>query len=148
MIIKTKYLGEVDVSSDKIITFTAGLPGFEEETEFVLLDVSKEVAFQLLQSTKTKELAFFVINPYLLYESYSVKLDDPTIEGLGIESEQDVVILSIVTLRDPFIDSTINLKAPIVINLKNRQGKQYILQDDTYSMRETIPQEKLESGAK
>lgn len=148
MIIQTKYLGEVEVSQDKLITFKSGLPGFEEETEFVLLDIAEQVMFQLLQSVRTPELAFFVINPYLLFETYSIELNDHAIETLSIKDEKDVAVLTVITLREPFSDSTINLKAPLIINLKNRHGKQYILQNDTYSMREKIPQDKLESGAK
>lgn len=147
LIIQTKYLGEVEISEDKIVHFESGIPGFEDKKRFVLLDIDEKIIFQILQSVETKNLAFFVVNPYLLFEDYSIDLNDSIIESLDIREEKDVVVLSIMTLKEPFSESTVNLKAPLIINLKNKRGKQYILQDDTYSMRVTIPQRKLESGA-
>lgn len=147
MIIKTKYLGEVNIADEKTIHFKSGLPGFEDEQKFALLDIAENVLFQILQSTKTKDLAFFVVNPYLLFEDYSIKLNETIIDALDIKSENDVVVLTVMTLKEPFSQSTVNLKAPIIINLTNRRGKQYILNDDTYSMRVAIPQHKMESGA-
>lgn len=145
LIIQTKYLGETKVSADKIITFEKGLPGFEEEKEFILLDISKDLVFQILQSVKSPQLAFFVVNPYYFYETYEFKLNDYTIESLDIKDAKEVLVLSVMTLKEPFNESTINLKAPLIINLKNRLGKQYILEEATYSMRAKIPVQKIES---
>lgn len=138
----------MNVSEDKVMTFPKGLPGFEEETKFVLLDISEDIIFQILQSVKSPELAFFVVNPYLIFEDYSIQLNDHAIESLNIDDEKDVAILTVMTLKEPFTKSTVNLKAPLVLNLANNRGKQYILNDDQYSMRAKIPQHKMESGAK
>lgn len=148
MMIQTKYLGETSISDNKILTFDKGLPGFEEESEFILLDISDEVVFQILQSVQSPELAFFVVNPYYFFEGYEFKLNEPTIEALDIKDENDVVVLTVMTLKEPFSDSTINLKAPLIINLANRRGKQYILEEANYSMRAEIPQKQVESGIK
>lgn len=145
--IETKYLGEIDISDDKIVHFESGIPGFENEKKFVLLDIADNVMFQILQSVESKNLAFFVVNPYLLFEDYSIQLNESIIDSLDIKEQNDVVVLSVMTLKEPFSKSTVNLKAPLIINIKNKRGKQYILNDDTYSMRVTIPQHKLESGA-
>lgn len=147
MIIETKYLGEIEISDDKIVHFESGIPGFEDEKKFILLDIADNIIFQILQSVETKELAFFVVNPYILFEDYSIKLNENIIESLDIKEENDVAVLTVMTLKEPFSNSTVNLKAPLIINLKNKRAKQYILNDDTYSMRVTIPQHKLESGA-
>lgn len=147
MIIETKYLGEIEISDDKIVHFESGIPGFEDEKKFILLDIADNIIFQILQSVETKELAFFVVNPYILFEDYSIKLNENIIESLDIKEENDVAVLTVMTIKEPFSNSTVNLKAPLIINLKNKRAKQYILNDDTYSMRVTIPQHKLESGA-
>src|SRR5699024_11573124 len=64
----TKYGGEIIIDHSHIIQFPAGIPGFEEEKEFVLMDMSHvgNVAFQALQSIHTPSLAFIVIDPYML----------------------------------------------------------------------------------
>lgn len=139
MTIDTKYLGDIEIEKEKIIHFETGIPGFEAEKQFVLLDIPENDLFQILQSVKTPELAFFVANPYHLFKNYTIKLEEHIIEQLEIKSEKDVVVLSILTIKEPFTSSTVNLKAPIVINITNKRAKQFIMNDDKYSMRTQIP---------
>ncbi|RDW15668.1 flagellar assembly protein FliW [Oceanobacillus chungangensis] len=132
MFIQTKYLGEVEINAEKIIQFPTGLPGFGDELEFVLLHLPDNPVFQILQSTNSANVAFIVTNPYLIYESYEVNLDENILETLQIKDERDVSVFAIVTLKDPFATSTLNLKAPIIINTTKKHGKQYILSTDAY----------------
>lgn len=132
MNIQTKYLGEVEINDAQLIHFPTGIPGFLEEKEFAFLDIPGNPVFQFLQSTKSAQLAFVVTNPYLFYKDYTFELDDPTLDTLHIKSESDVSVLSIVTVKDPFDSSTINLRAPLIINQKKQLGKQYILNMDDY----------------
>lgn len=146
MKLNTKYLGEVQIDEEKIIQFSKGLPGFPDEMTFIILDLPDNTVFQVLQSTTTSSLAFVITNPYLFYQDYSVQLNDELLQQLAIEKQEDVVIYTIVTLKQPFSESTINLRAPIVINAKTLKGKQYILNDGDYSSKASLsPQE---TGAK
>ncbi|AXI10016.1 flagellar assembly protein FliW [Oceanobacillus sp. 143] len=138
MFIQTKYLGEVEINREKIIQFPSGLPGFGDELEFVLLHLPNNQVFQILQSTTTANVAFIVTNPYLIYGTYEFELDDNMLETLQIKDEKDVTVFSIVTLKDPFATSTLNLKAPIIINTTNKLGKQYILNTDIYQSKASI----------
>lgn len=132
MNIQTKYLGDVEVSETKIIEFSSGLPGFIEHTKFVLLNLPENSVFQVLQSTETPSIAFIVTNPYHFYQDYMFDLDNNIVENLRIESDKDVIVLAIVTLKEPFNKSTMNLKAPIIMNLQHKRGKQYILNMEDY----------------
>jgi len=132
MKVATKYIGEIEVEQEHIIEFQSGLPGFLDEKRFVLLNIPGNTVFKTLQSVKTPNLAFVVTDPYFIYQNYTFELDDNMIARLKLETERDVKVLSIVTLKKPFDKSTINLKAPIIINVNLNQGKQYILNDDTY----------------
>ncbi|WP_163970547.1 flagellar assembly protein FliW [Oceanobacillus halotolerans] len=146
MNVQTKYLGELTIDREKVIQFPTGLPGFIEETKFVLLDLPENPVFQVLQSIHTKDVAFIVTNPYHFYQSYTFELDDSIIDPLAIKDSKDVVVLSIVTLKQPFENSTLNLKAPIIINAANQFGKQYILNIDDYPSKASIaPKVKGES---
>lgn len=146
MKLHTKYLGEIVVDKEKIINFPKGLPGFPDETEFIILDFPNNTAFQLLQSIKTSALAFVITNPYLFYQEYTLNLDNSLVDLLGIKHQEDVAVYSIVTLNNPFSESTLNLRAPIIINSARFEGKQFILNDSDYSSRASItPQTK---GAK
>ena len=57
---------------------------------------------------------------------------------LGIKDEKDVLVICLITLGKSLKDSTANLKAPIIINIKNNRGKQLILQDDKYKIKEPL----------
>lgn len=136
--INTKYLGKIEIDNKQIIQFSSGLPGFIDELEFVILDIPGNPAFQTLQSVVTPGLAFIVTNPHQYYVEYTFELDEQILENLGIENEEDVVVLSIVTLKSPFKTSTLNLKAPIIINSTKKHGKQYILNKEDYPTKAPI----------
>jgi len=142
MKIETRYLGRVDIEADKIMTFPSGLPGFSDKHDFVLLNFSKNDNFQVLQSIDDKDLAFIVTNPYQFYQDYEFKLDDSIRDTLDINKIEDVLVFSIVTLQETLSQSTINLKAPLILNRYSKLGKQYILNDDTYSMKQALVLEK------
>lgn len=132
MQLQTKYVGNIEVAEDKVIHFPNGLPGFAEEKQFIVLDIPGNPIFLTLQSMMTPDLAFIVTNPYHFYANYEFKLDKNIQEQLQIHSEEDIHVLSIVTLKEPFATSTLNLKAPIIINDKQKLGKQYILLEEDY----------------
>ncbi|MEJ8778806.1 flagellar assembly protein FliW [Pseudogracilibacillus sp. ICA-222130] len=138
MKIKTKYLNEVVIEEEKIIHFEQGIPGFQEEKNFALLDLPNNDLLQILQSIETKEIAFIVTNPHIFYPAYEFTLEDYVVDALHIEKEKDIAILTIMTIHEPFAKSTINLKAPIIINTRNKKGKQFILNDETFKMKAAI----------
>ncbi|MFD2655570.1 flagellar assembly protein FliW [Gracilibacillus thailandensis] len=138
MRIKTKYFGEVDVKEEEIIHFPQGIPGFLEEKEFVLLSFEESGLFQVLQSTNGMDPAFVVVDPFLFVKDYQFKLDDTTLEQLEINEEKDVLVLAIVTVKDPLTSSTANLHAPIIINQTKKVAKQYITKNQNYTTREAI----------
>ncbi|WP_226037129.1 flagellar assembly protein FliW [Aquibacillus saliphilus] len=148
MQIDTKYFGEINMNDQDVIKFPQGVPGFIDEKEFVLLPLEDNPVFQVLQSTVESELAFIVVNPFLFVTDYEFDIDDNTMELLDIQSEKDVQILSIVSLRDPFETSTVNLQAPVVINQKEMIGKQYITNNKKYATKEAIFSPQVISQAK
>ncbi|WP_060205265.1 flagellar assembly protein FliW [Sporosarcina koreensis] len=142
MNIQTKFHGEIEIQSDQLWNFPKGIPGFEDEKEFVLLPIEGNNIFQVLQSTNSLAVAFIVTNPYTLVADYSFDIDGPTIELLNIEKPEDVFVLGILTLKQPFETSTINLQAPLIFQMNNRKAKQMILNDNRFTTRHMIGQPK------
>ena len=70
-----------------------------------------------------------------MFPTYEVDLSQDVLDDLHIESEQDATVLAIVTVRDPFEDSTANLQAPVILNLNSKLGKQYIMNTNQYTTR-------------
>ncbi|MCM3711668.1 flagellar assembly protein FliW [Sporosarcina luteola] len=144
MQIQTKFHGEISIQQDQLWNFPKGIPGFESEKEFALLTIEGNQMFQVLQSKTTKTVAFIVTNPYALVEDYSFDIDEPTIELLNIEKPEDVFVLAILTLKQPFETSTINLQAPLIFQLNNKTAKQMIINDNRFKTRHIIGQVKEE----
>lgn len=138
MIVQTAYFGELEIEAFKIIHFDHGIPGFEEEKQFILQSLEEESGFQVLQSVQTPELTFIVVNPYAVVIGYNFDLDEATVHALQLLEEKDVAVLAIVTLKETLAQSIVNLKAPIVVNTKNKKAKQVILNDETYAIRHPL----------
>jgi flagellar assembly factor FliW len=125
-------------SEDDIITFPAGIPGFEENTQFVIVSVPEYVPFEWLVCIDGANLRFAIINPLLFLPDYSPHVVKDQIEDLGIAQPDDILLFTIVTIRENPMESTANLIGPIVINKKSKVGKQIIIEDDRYSTQEPI----------
>lgn len=138
MNIQTKYFNEITIEEKNIIHFEHGIPGFLEEKQFVLLSLTEDNVYYVLQSVQTSELAFVVTNPFLFFKEYDFNLDDATVEQLEIKDATDVAVYSILTLQDPFEKTTANLQAPIIINTKNNHAKQVILNDEKYTTKHPL----------
>ncbi|OAT81550.1 flagellar assembly protein FliW [Bacillus sp. MKU004] len=138
MIINTKYHGEIEVKEDRVLNFEQGIPGFNEEKEFVVLPLQDNELFHILQSVTTSQLGFVVTDPFLFTKEYDFELDQGTVELLAFTSEKDVKVLTILTMRETLNKSTANLQAPIIINLANNKAKQVILNDTTYQTKHPI----------
>ena len=136
--VQTAYMGEIEIKASNILTFEHGLPGFEDENEFVLLELDENSAFFILQSLKTKALAFIITHPSYVTISYCFDLDEATVHALSIQQENEVDVYAIVTLKETLAQSTINLKAPIIVNTTNNKAKQVILNDEQFKIRHPL----------
>lgn len=130
MLINTKFLGEVEIQKSEIITFEEGLLGFPNYKKFVLLALDADLPLALLQSTEEATISFVVALPFAFKSDYVFDLEEIEKEILQIEKEEDVLTYSIVTLKENFPASTLNLLAPVVINANKKLGKQIVLHDN------------------
>lgn len=116
--------------------FEDGIPGFSHLQFFQLMQ-EEESPFFLMQSTEETDVGFWVIDPFLFFPEYKFELSDVAKRALRIDEKSQIAVFSIVTIRENN-QATVNLKAPIVVNLTNRMGRQVILQEDTYSIRQPL----------
>lgn len=143
MKINTKYFGDVEIDKKDIYHFDQGLPGFLDEKAFILLPLSEDSPFSVLQSISTIDLAFIVVSPFTFNNRYEIDIPDHIITQLNITSENDVSILVIVTLKEPFEDSTANLLAPLVFNMEKRKAKQVVLKEQSEAIRFPLFQKQI-----
>lgn len=139
--VKTSRFGEIEINEADIVVLPNGLIGFPELKEYILLDHDKNSPFKWLQSIDDGGIAFVVINPLIFKPDYAVEVSEAEVADLEIESEEDAVISTIVTMPSNPQVMTANLKAPLIFNLNNRRGKQIILNSSRYTTRHNIMEE-------
>lgn len=142
MLLNTKHFGEIEIDENKIITFREGIPGFDGLNRYIVLYNGDETSpFRWLQCVDDGQLAFAVINPFMILGNYDIEISEETVDSLNIESISDVMVLAIVVVPEDPNKMTMNLKAPVIINTKNNSGMQVVLDTDMYSVRHYIVEE-------
>ncbi|MCX6620012.1 MAG: flagellar assembly protein FliW [Acidobacteria bacterium] len=139
--VKTTRFGEIDVPENEVIHLPLGLIGFPELKKYVLLDHDKESPFKWFQSLEDGAIAFVLIDPLLFKPDYVAEVTDNELTELDVQTEEDLVISVIVTVPSNPQNMTANLKAPLIFNLKNRRGKQVILNTSQFNTRHNIMDE-------
>lgn len=149
MKIQTTNFGEIQIDEDKIIRFPEGIPGFEDEKEFfIILNEDKDNPFHWLQSFNKPDLSFVIINPFDIFEDYDILLPETAKSKLQIKSEEDVAIYTIVVMPEDITKTTTNLLGPLVINTREKLGKQVILEEDKYQTKHLIFNQDPQIGGK
>jgi flagellar assembly factor FliW len=136
---ESQALGQVTVSTDQIITFASGLPGFPDERRFALINNHLEPPFYCLQSVDNPSLAFVVTDPNALVPDYRPKNGARTLQELGASRPEDLQAL--VTLTIPPgrpREITANLMSPLLINPEQGLGKQVVIEKPHYSHQHPI----------
>lgn len=134
----TDYRGEVEYTEKDIITIEEGMYGFEGDKHFLLIaNVEKDLPFHWLQSIDNEKLVFVITDPFLFVEDYDFELDDLTVEQLKINEIEDVGVYTTVVIPENIEEITINLKSPLIINIRSREAKQVVLDGD-YPFKEKI----------
>lgn len=117
--------------------FEEGIPAFAHLRFFHLVkEESSSPIFSLL-SLEDENISFWLVDPFSFFKEYEFTLKDQYKDTLKIEDDTQVIVLNIATVR-PNNEITVNLKAPIVINLDNKMAKQVILEDDRFQLRQPL----------
>lgn len=130
--LETMSIGTIEYTEDSIITFNNGIPGFEDEKEFIIYKENDKSPFAYLLFINNSKLSLVIANPFYFFSDYEFELSGQVKEELGIEKIEDVDIWGIISVSKDFKQSTMNLKAPLIINNKKKKGKQYILHESNY----------------
>lgn len=132
MELKTKVKGIVEVEEKQLVTFPEGLLGFEKFTKFALIESDYE-PFIWLQSAEDSNLAFLMIDPFLICPEYEADIDDSTLNKIQVESPEDIIIMTLVTIPKDGSVITANFLGPVVINKKNKKCLQVVLNDNRWT---------------
>lgn len=130
----TRLFGEIDIEDDKLITLENGMIGLPEYRKFALIFDEekgiKESSVMWFQSMDDPDTAFPVMQPNLVKPDYNPTVNEEVLSSLGTLHEANTYILVTLTASKELKKTSVNLKAPIVINTDSRKGCQIIVEDD------------------
>jgi flagellar assembly factor FliW len=107
--------------------------GFEDEKEFELEEIDKT-----FYKLKGKNVSFTLIDPFYLREDYDFEISDEESKALNLDDNKKVMVLNILTIEKPFINSTVNFAAPLIFNVDDKLMGQVILKDYPYGLAEPL----------
>lgn len=137
MNICTKFFGSIEVDEKDVIDFPSSIPGFDTLTKFIIINIENNKNLKCLQSTEDTNICLLLISPWDHFNDYSIELSDEEINVLKLSNEKDAMVYNIITVREDKI--TVNLAAPLIINVIKGIGKQIILSNTNYKVRQEIP---------
>ena len=125
-------------TEDQVISFPNGLPGFESARRFIIYTDPQHDPFCWMESVDEHKIRFVIINPMVFRPDYQPKVSKSDLESLSVQTASDLLMYAIVTLKEPLNLSTANLMGPLFVNIRERKGKQVIIENDAYSLQERI----------
>ena len=128
MEISTTRFGSLSISDDDVLTFVDGLIGMEECRRWALLADAQNATLGWLQSLDRPEVALAVVSPRRFVADYRARVTRRDVEPLGVARAEDAQVLVIVNQVGDSL--ALNLKAPLVINVTTRLGRQIVAKDD------------------
>ncbi|RME39869.1 MAG: flagellar assembly protein FliW [Planctomycetota bacterium] len=136
MIIQTSRFGPLEVDADRLITFEEGILGFPQQKQYALVQTGEGSGFYWLQSVDAADLAFVVCDPRLFVADYQVPVKLDELEGIGLTDPKDAQVFVIVNKVGDLL--TGNFQGPLVINVRNRRGRQLVLSDKRFATRHPL----------
>jgi len=134
----TRYFDAIEYAPESVIHFPAGLPGFEQERDFVIVEQPAHRPLLFLQSLAKRELCFLMLPVLTVDAEYRLRMRPEDVELIGFRGRRQPrigrdVFCGVFLTAIPDETPTANLLAPIVINLQTRIAVQAVRPEPAYS---------------
>ena len=128
MQIKTSRFGTVEITPEDAILFSKGLFAFENQRHWVLLGDADNDSVAWLQSLDDPAVALPLVSPRRFVPGYQVRIARNQLTPLELAVLDKAFVLTVVSRNEGRL--TLNLKAPIIVNLDRRIGRQVVTSDE------------------
>ncbi len=139
IIVDLPRFGTCTYRESEVLTFPWGLPGFANLRRFIALNLEGQEKFVWLQSLDDPAVALPTGDPWQIFEDYAPHLPPYATSSLELQRPEDFATLCVVVVIAGAAEMTMNLLAPVVVNLRTRIGRQITLETGGYSVRTPIP---------
>ena len=128
MDVYTTRFGLISVQPQDEILFENGLIGLEDCRRWAVLVDSDNSALGWLQNLEHGHVALGVVSPRRFVPDYQLRVDRCDLRTLALRSPGDAEVVVIASRQPSGI--TLNLRAPLVINVDQRLGCQVVAKDE------------------
>jgi flagellar assembly factor FliW len=128
MHISTSRFGSVAVKPEDVVQFGSGLIGYETCKRWVLMADAESDCIGWLQCVHLPDVAMAVISPRRFLPDYQVRVSRSQLASLELNGVDQAFVLNILAMNAGRL--TVNLRAPVLINLNRRLGRQLITNDE------------------
>ncbi len=146
MKLETQSFGTLEYEEKAIIEIQEGMLGFSQHKRYLLIENEDIQPFKWLQSIDDRYVAFPVIDPRIVMSDYPLEISQEDVRNLGIELDCDLVTLVVAIIPEDPVRTTVNFKAPLLINHRRMIGKQIILTDSDYHTMQPLVSDQIESS--
>jgi len=141
MEVLTSRFGTLAVQSEDEILFEKGLIGFEDCRRWVLLTDSENSSLGWLQSLQQGHIALGIVSPRKFVADYRLRVNRADLQTLELATIRDAEVVVIASRHQWGI--TLNLRAPLVINVERRLGCQ-VISNDELPVQYSLPVQQVE----
>jgi flagellar assembly factor FliW len=137
--IHSPRFGRIEVDEERLIRFDRGLPGFPDCDRFFIMDHDRETPLKWLQSVDRPEVAFLIVEPQEVIAGYRLEVPSGVLPFLGWkdgDDEREFCVFVILNVEDGNLAA--NLRAPVVVHVRERRALQLILDDADVPLRHPI----------
>lgn len=124
----TTRFGVLSVQPQDEIVFEQGLIGLEDCKHWVVLTDSSNPALGWLQNLEQSHIAVGIVSPRRFVPSYQLRVDRADLRTLGLTTVRDAEVVVIASRHPEGL--TLNLRAPLVINVEKRLACQVVSKDE------------------
>lgn len=137
-VLNSRYFGTIAFADEGVLSFPRGLPAFEAQRDWILLD-DGESSVRWLQCLGEDGPALPVVAPDAVVPSYDVRIPEEDLTLIGVGQGADPVLLIVLSIPEvaPW-EMTADLRAPIVVNPDTRRAVQAIALDEKYPVRHPV----------
>lgn len=141
--IPSQALGAIEVRSENLIAVCEPLAGFPDCSSYALIEHVRgngipSPSVYWLQAAERPFQAFVITDPWGVFPEYSPEISDTDATQLGLVNFEDARVFAILTVPPNPSEITVNLRAPIVLNMAKRLAKQVVLLNDEYHSRHLV----------
>lgn len=137
--LQSTSFGEIEYPLSAAIRFPVGLPGFDDERGFVFLERPGTAPLMFLHSISNPDLCFILLPILVVQPQYDLSLAEEDRGVLEFPPDQEpqigrnLLCGALVSMGSEGAPPTINLLAPVVVNLEKGIGCQVIQTQSGYS---------------